>query len=580
MRILKLSANKSSFKTVEFRRTGLSLILGRRSDTEVKGSKKTFNGVGKSLVITLLDFCLGSKPIDAFKVSLPEWVFYLDIELDGQKYVISRTTDDTQQIEVNGVKKSQTAFNEWMNEKVFNIASPVPYLTFRSLIRQFLRPNRDSYSNFLNLSRKETAFHSLLRVSFFLGLDLERVKEKCRLKQELDETMKARKRLQEDSFIKKHFVEGEENVEFRLRDLKIQASKLQRDLDDFEVAEDYHEIEQKANQARSNVQTLRNETIILQNAMANITKSLELRPDLNLESVVRLYEESAALLPESLVKSVKDVQSFHQKLLANRLKRLSKDRKELSKRLTRVEKERIEVGKKLDSYLQFLGAHRALDEYVTVSNRLSQINGEIQKLKSYEELVESYNDKLQDLKVLLAEENKEAGRYLRTEAASITEAAFSTFRRYATALYPNCSSGLTITNNEGENQLRFNVSASIESDQADGISNMKIFCFDLTLLAAKDRHNVEFLVHDSRLFNATDPRQISEAFKLAQEFCTENDTQYIATLNEDQLSLVKEALSEEEFNRIMDDNIVLNLTDDGPKGKLLGIQVDMKYDES
>ena len=160
----------------------------------------------------------------------------------------------------------------------------------------------------------------------------------------------------------------------------------------------------------------------------------------------------------------------------------------------------------------------------------------------------------------------------------IAESAFATFRKFATALYPGCPSGLTVTNNEGENQVRFNISASIESDQADGIGNMKIFCFDLTLLSFQENHNVEFLVHDSRLFNATDPRQLAEAFKLAVEFCIENDTQYIATLNEDQLSLIEDTLSSEEYAEI-DQSVVLSLTDEGPKGKLLGMQVDMKYDD-
>ena len=132
--------------------------------------------------------------------------------------------------------------------------------------------------------------------------------------------------------------------------------KLEKDLERFEVAEDYHSIEQKANQAQNKVQVLRNETIVLQNAMESITKSLELRPDLTLKSVVEVYERSQAHFPESLKRTVEEVQSFHQQLLANRLKRLSKDRKELAKRLATVEKERVELSKKLDSYVQFLGA--------------------------------------------------------------------------------------------------------------------------------------------------------------------------------------------------------------------------------
>ena len=89
MRLIELRANKPSFKTVRFNETGLSIILGKKQDPTSKDLQKTYNGVGKSLIIEIIHFCLGSNSIEAFK-KLPEWEFTLEFEVNGQKYISSR----------------------------------------------------------------------------------------------------------------------------------------------------------------------------------------------------------------------------------------------------------------------------------------------------------------------------------------------------------------------------------------------------------------------------------------------------------------------------------------------------------
>ena len=60
MRLLKLSANVGSFRTVKFNRTGLSFVLAEQKAPRTNRTK-TYNGVGKSLMLAILDYCLGSN---------------------------------------------------------------------------------------------------------------------------------------------------------------------------------------------------------------------------------------------------------------------------------------------------------------------------------------------------------------------------------------------------------------------------------------------------------------------------------------------------------------------------------------
>ena len=61
MYLIELSANQSTFQTVKFK-NGLNFIVGGMSDKS-KNKKSTYNGVGKSLLIKILHFCLGCNKI-------------------------------------------------------------------------------------------------------------------------------------------------------------------------------------------------------------------------------------------------------------------------------------------------------------------------------------------------------------------------------------------------------------------------------------------------------------------------------------------------------------------------------------
>lgn len=117
----------------------------------------------------------------------------------------------------------------------------------------------------------------------------------------------------------------------------------------------------------------------------------------------------------------------------------------------------------------------------------------------------------------------------------------------------------------------------IKFDGSDGIGNIKLFCYDLTILLKGFGHKVNFLFHDSRLLSDTDPRQLAELFKILNDYIKISGKQYVLTLNQNQIDEVKKYLTAHEFETIIDQNICLELKDELPEEKLLGIQVDMDY---
>lgn len=91
-------------------------------------------------------------------------------------------------------------------------------------------------------------------------------------------------------------------------------------------------------------------------------------------------------------------------------------------------------------------------------------------------------------------------------------------------------------------------------------------------------HNVKFSFHDSRLFDGIDEKHKAEIFKVVNELFIDTEFQYIATVNQNQLNEVKSILTEQEYQEIIEQNMILTLTDEDDSEKLLGVKVDVGYE--
>ena len=118
-------------------------------------------------------------------------------------------------------------------------------------------------------------------------------------------------------------------------------------------------------------------------------------------------------------------------------------------------------------------------------------------------------------------------------------------------------------------QAGYRFSFVIDREGSDGVGQMVIFCFDLAVacLWARSKAGLGVLIHDSTLFADVDPRQISSALSLAKKKSEEFGFQYICCLNSG-------STSNEHFKNFdIDPFVRLRLTDDSPKGRLLGKQL-------
>ena len=580
MRILRLSANQDSFHPVEFRRRGISLVLAEKKSDD-SASTETYNGVGKSLLLVLLHYCLGSNKIKAFETHLPGWVFSLEVEIDGTEHTITRGAEDSNEITLDGETVSLNDLRAFLKRATLEDDIVGPHLTFRSMCPRFIRVGKAAYVEFRFASRGESQspYGPMLRNAALLGLDLELARKKYDLRTRYQRFDKTMKQLKSEPLFER--LVADDTVDIQLVTLQDEAHRLEENLSAFQVAEDYHEIEIEANSAKRALDLARREEVKVRNALQQIEKSLQMPTDIAVERVTRAYEEAKVALPEAVVRSIEEVVGFQRELKAKRAYRLSHEKRALQRELEDSLAQVRELSATLDARTRFLSEHRAIDEYFAVNTQLDDVRRQITELAESKRLKVEVQCEIRQIESNLAAESVRTDEYL-ASAGELIDSAMAAFRSFAQVLYGQRPSGLTVSNDDGNNQQRYRIEAHIKADAAEGINEAKIFCFDMTALILERGHRFQFLAHDSSLFSPVDPRQQFAMFKTAQQVCQEHDFQYIATLNQHDVVSIREesGASEDEIAAIFaPENVVLTLTDADPSEMLLGIEVDMKYEQ-
>ncbi|WP_347273015.1 DUF2326 domain-containing protein [Candidatus Kuenenia sp.] len=575
MQLIKVYSNQASFRTVEFNRTGLSFVVAKQKNPEASEKGKTYNGVGKSLLVRIIHFCLGARVKDykTFCEKLPGWEFFVDFEICLNKYTARRVTDEPEKIFLNNEELSIKKFNNKMSTLCFDIPNGISFLSFRSLIPFFIRPKKESYIAYNRPGKTGSDYQAWLYNVFLLGLDVFLTQKKYDIRKEQERIKELEKNFKKDSLLRDFFT-GNKDVALTIVDIEERIKRLDDDLSNFRVAEDYNEVQLEADKVENELFTLSNSVIMLQNNIENISKNLKFSPDMNKEDIKTIYSESKIYFAENMTKTLDDLENFYVKLISNRKRRLLEQQNKLKLEQQHKQAEVERLQKELDKLMQYLGEHQALDLFVSISNKSAELKAERDSLKKYQELQSEYKTKERQSEKNLLELNEVTENYLK-EIESDTIELRDYFRSLSKIFYPDSVAGITIENNDGDNQLRFNIDARIESDASDGINNVKIFCYDLTILFKGHNHNINFVFHDSRLFDGTDERQKTDIFKTVYQKFAGVGKQYIATVNQNQLDEIKKYITDEEYKNLITQNTVLTLTDELDSEKLLGIKVDL-----
>ncbi|MHC9539255.1 MAG: ABC-three component system protein [Vulcanimicrobiota bacterium] len=578
--IKKISANKSSFKTVEFK-PGFNVVWADRTKESTKGDSR--NGLGKSTLIEIIHFCLGAsarRGNGLLVEALKGWEFSLTIQLDDNDITITRHIDHPGVVHISGNtsswplrgdlhKTTQTySINEWntlmgylyfglpMSEGERNY-SP----TFRSLISYFIRRDKDAFSTPFEHFRKQKEWDKQVNNAYLLGLDWETASELQEMKDQkkgLEDFRKAVK-----SGVVDGFTGSLGDLEARKVRLKTIVENEALELDSFKVHPQYEKIQAEANHLTEEIHQCVNTDTTNRNLLDLYERSLlEEQPPVT-ESVEKVYEEAGIALPGMTLRRLEEVRNFHKTIIENRHSFLSSEIDRLKREIRRQEQRIKEIAERRAELMTILRTHGALEEYTLLQSRHMTSIGELNSISATMENVRTFNSRLSDLKIAQEELQKKAHQDY-NERYSIRERAITLFNMYSERLY-SVPGNLVI--NIGPTGFKFDV--EIERSGSSGISNMKVFCYDMTLARLWSSHSQSprFLVHDSTIFDGVDERQRARALEIASKESLQNGFQYICTLNSDYIPWGEFS---EEFD--IEKHICVRLTDRTIEGCLLGMR--------
>jgi uncharacterized protein YydD (DUF2326 family) len=582
--IRRVSANFESFRTVDFR-AGFNLVLAERSEGSTDRDSR--NGLGKSVLLEILHFCLGAQGAAGKGIvvdALREWTFRVDIRHGERDFALSRAIESGQkrwtyidsrvgnwpidpQVHDGRARMSQPDLRKLLGRIQYGLNEEIEDTkwgpTFRSLLAYQIRRDPDGFLDPFTQWRQQKEWDRQVNVTYQLDLNWQDAVEFQEIRSQKSVIDQLNKALREGALPDSLGSEGALETE-RVRLAGLIGDRLER-LSKFEVRDDYSEIEDEVNALSERAHLLVNENI-RDRRFADLYESQfdgERQMAISEDQVEALFAEAQIELPDHVTRRLAEVKAFHSAVVANREKYLESEIERLRSAIEERDNLVAEIDSRKSDLMEVLSSTGALDEYTKLQELLEEMRGRLHD-------VESRLKRLREMENALSEweiRKSSALRGARTryeELQTQRDRAIKLFNSNTEALYE--SPGRLIIDIT-ESGFKFEV--DIERADSHGVSNMKIFCFDLMMMQlwAERGGGPGFLVHDSALFDGVDERQKAAALELA---CAESERlgfQYICSMNSDDLP--REELDDE--SPVLD-AIVLELHDRDVSGRLLGIE--------
>jgi uncharacterized protein YydD (DUF2326 family) len=571
-----------TFKNVTFH-SGFNVIVAERSERST--NKQSRNGSGKSSLIEVIHFCLGASTIKK-KVLMAEtlqgYTFLIDIDLGGKRFTVSRKTKEPSYVVIDGdwsdwvikpivdkkTKEPRMSIPQWrlvLNWLMFGLSPEISEQkhspSFRSLISYFVRRGRDAFSSPFTHFPKQPEWQKQVDHTFLIGLCWEHAQKWHDLKERMESLAQYKKAA--NSGLISGFSGSVGELEVTKVQLEEQVIREQEQLSNFRIHEQYRDIEARVNSLHERIRHFQNQNVSSRKMLEYYESVYQEEQPAGENAIAKMYEEAGILLPESVTRKIHEVQEFHQKITINRKSFLKSEIERLRNEVRQMEVEIIKLRQEYASLMSILQTHGALDEYsklqqhnMLVVTKLEEVKTRIDNLKKFEQGTISLRIEQDRLRLDAYSDYQ--------ERSSVRERAVSLFNSNSEAIHE--APGSLIMNVE---QHGFKFDVDIDKSQSQGVKQMGIFCYDLTLaqIWASKEHSPSMLIHDSTIFDGVDERQIAQALQLAARESQKLNFQYICCLNSD-------SIPSQEFDDDFDIQPykVLELSDSGEDGGLFGIR--------
>lgn len=503
---LKIENKFGEIRKIEFRK-GLNLIV---DETSGNNKKTTGNNVGKTTVLRLVDFCLGSSGKNIYQDSEfkeQENSKIKDFLIDTEVIVILSIVDDldfpTEWISIKknflkyGKKIQEINGASILNDKDFDlklkeliIKTIVEKPTFKQIISKNIRDEKNKLSNIvkvLNPYTKPEEYEALFL--FWLGVNTDTHNQKELLGKE---------KTREESFQKRLKKEGELSlIEQQLELVNSKINELQQVKASFNFNEKFDSQIKELNEAKLRLSKLSTEFSRLSMRRELIAESKEDLEDektnIDINQIESLYKKAGKLVP-TLQVSFQETVQFHNDLINEKIQYIEKELPSLIEKLQSIAKDISILRRKEKELSQFISASEYSDDYDKILidlNALYERKGNLEERKRYwiisNEKLERINGELESINSQINSKD------------SLIQKRVTLFNKYFTKISSELYGEEYLLSTQKNEKGYDLIVTNIEGNPSTGKKKGQIAAFDFSYILFAEEIEIKFvhfIMHD------------------------------------------------------------------------------------
>lgn len=418
-RMLIIKKEDEIIRNIKFN-MGLNLIV---DDTPAEVLTDSGNGVGKTTVLKLIDYCLGGQKRHIYTGSEGKSSENTEVKnflIDNEVLVVLELSNNKEltstdlKIERNfltGKKKIQkingkdfsnnTEFESVLKKNIFNTEEDKP--TLRQLLKHSIR--YDDYAierliRHIHPTTKNIEYEALYL--FMLGLPIQDAEEYLKLDQKLKKEQTFLKNLEKEQTSSGYIaiLNGVIKEIDELEKIKKKSIINKKFEEDFSLL---NEINIEIGTITSEISNLKLSKRLIENSIEKIESENKL---FEIDEISRVYEEYESLFKNKINKKFEELVEFHEKMISNKSAFISKELPSIEQeinqskdRLAILLSDKKEIDKRINESISIL-------EYEELLNKINNKYEEKGRIEKQISLIKEVENKINDINsdILLFEE--------------------------------------------------------------------------------------------------------------------------------------------------------------------------------
>jgi uncharacterized protein YydD (DUF2326 family) len=533
LKSLKIEKSTETIREINFRK-GINIIV---DETDTGNSKASGNNVGKTTVLRLVHYCLGSDGKNIytdteFKKNGEDTLIKKFLTDNGVVVTLTLSTSLNEKtektveirrnfllrkdkiLEINGAKVSELDFDKELKKAIFNVEIEKP--TFKQIVAKNIRDEKNRLTHTVKfLSPYTTKEEYEVLYLFLLGVHVESIEEKNRLMYLKRQEEKIQSRLSESGNLSQ-IEQFLEIVNRKINELEKEKERLSKLGEQDNGLDKMASLQQEMGAMNNEIARLETRRSLILESKAEIEKDVK---DLDTEEIKQLYSSAQRYIPD-LQKDFEEVLAFHYSMMQEKISFLTQELPSIN---SKVEELKVSSQTLQGEYFNIssrLNSNQTFQEIIVELNSAHEKRGELNELKRlWDESRENLKKIDEDILIINREiENKQG----------VIKERVSIFNKYFSDLsYRLYSESFVLSTDDSSGSYELLIS-NMEGNTSTGKKKGQIAAFDLAYIQFATEiviPHLKFVMHD----------QIENIHDILKDVVQQIDCQYVVPVLKDKL---------------------------------------------